>query len=34
MVSILNQINPVHTTLSYISEIHFNIIQQPISCSS
>jgi hypothetical protein len=31
---ILNQINPVHTTLSYISVIHFNIILPPTSPKS
>jgi hypothetical protein len=27
----LNQINPVHTTLSYLSKTHFNIIHQPLT---
>jgi hypothetical protein len=26
LVPILNQINPVHTTTSYLSKIHFNIV--------
>jgi hypothetical protein len=26
LVPILSQINPVHSTLSYLSKIHFNII--------
>jgi hypothetical protein len=29
LVPILSQINPVHTNLSYLSKIHFNIIQPP-----
>jgi hypothetical protein len=29
MVPVLSQINPVHTTLSYVSETHFNIILSP-----
>jgi hypothetical protein len=33
LVPILGQINPVHTTLSYLSKIHFNIIHQP-TCRS
>jgi hypothetical protein len=32
--SILSQINPVHTTPSYLSETHFNIILPPTSRSS
>jgi hypothetical protein len=28
MVPILSQINPVHTTPSYLSAIHFNIINE------
>jgi hypothetical protein len=31
LVSIPSQINPVHTTLSYYSKIHFNIILPPTS---
>jgi hypothetical protein len=34
LVSILSQINPIQTTLSYISKIHFNIILPPTSRSS
>ncbi|PNF21459.1 hypothetical protein B7P43_G13521, partial [Cryptotermes secundus] len=26
LVPILSQINPIHTTTSYLSEIHFNVI--------
>jgi hypothetical protein len=26
LVSILSQINPVHTTPSYLAKIHFNIV--------
>jgi hypothetical protein len=31
LVPILSQINPVHTTPSYLSKIHFNIIHPPTS---
>jgi hypothetical protein len=34
LVSILNQINPVHSNLSYISKMHFNIIVHSTSRSS
>jgi hypothetical protein len=34
LVPILSQINPVHTTASYNSKIHFNIILLPTSMSS
>jgi hypothetical protein len=34
LVPILSQINPVHTTPFYLSEIHFNIIHPLISWSS
>jgi hypothetical protein len=34
LFSILSQFNPVHTTLSYLSKIHFNIILPPTSRSS
>jgi hypothetical protein len=34
LVPILSQINPVHTTPSYLSMIHFSIIHLPTSCSS
>jgi hypothetical protein len=34
LVPILSQINPVHTTPSYISKIHFNVIPPPTSCCS
>jgi hypothetical protein len=34
LVSILNQINPIHTIPSYRSKIHFNIIHPPTSSSS
>jgi hypothetical protein len=34
LVSILSQINPVHTIPSYLSEIHFNIVHPPMSLSS
>jgi hypothetical protein len=30
----LSQIDPVHTTQSYISKIHFNIVHRPTSWSS
>jgi hypothetical protein len=34
LVPILSQINPVHTTPSYLSKIHYNIIHPPTSWSS
>jgi hypothetical protein len=34
LVPTLNQINPVHTVLSYFSKIHFDIIHPPTSWSS
>jgi hypothetical protein len=34
LIRILNQINPVHTTPFYLSEIHFNITHPPTSWSS
>jgi hypothetical protein len=34
LIPILNQVNPVHTTLSYLFKIHFNIIHPSISWSS
>jgi hypothetical protein len=34
LVPIMNQINPIHTTLSYHSEIHFNIMHLTTSSSS
>jgi hypothetical protein len=34
LVHILNQMNSVHTTQSYLSKIHFNIIHPPTSWSS
>jgi hypothetical protein len=34
LASILSQINPVHTTLSYFSNISFNIILPPTPKSS
>jgi hypothetical protein len=34
LLSILNQIDPVHTTLSYLCNIHFNIVHPPTSYSS
>jgi hypothetical protein len=34
LIPILSQINPVHTTLSYLTTIHFNIILPPMSRSS
>jgi hypothetical protein len=33
-VPILSQINPIHTTPSYLPKVHFNIIHQPKSWSS
>jgi hypothetical protein len=33
-VPILSQIDPVHTTPSYLHNIHFNIIHSPTSWSS
>jgi hypothetical protein len=33
-VPILNQINPVQTTSSFLSKVHFNFIHTPTSCSS
>jgi hypothetical protein len=33
-VLILSQINPVHTTPSYLSKIHVNIIHPPTSWPS
>jgi hypothetical protein len=29
LVAILSQINPIHTTPSYLSKIHFNIARPP-----
>jgi hypothetical protein len=34
LVSILNQINPIHTISSYLSKIHFNIVHPSTSWSS
>jgi hypothetical protein len=34
LVPVLSQINPVYTTLSYLSKIHFNITLPPTSRSS
>jgi hypothetical protein len=34
LVPILSQINPVYTTPSYLSKIHFSIILSPTSRSS
>jgi hypothetical protein len=34
LVPILSQINPIHTTPSYLSKIHFNIVHSPTSWSS
>jgi hypothetical protein len=34
LVPILSQINPVHTTSSHFSKIHFNIVHPPTSWSS
>jgi hypothetical protein len=34
LVSILTQINPVHTIPSYLPRTHFNIMHPPVSCSS
>jgi hypothetical protein len=34
LVPNLSEIDPVHTSLSYLSEIHFNIIYPPTSSSS
>jgi hypothetical protein len=33
-VPILSKVNPVHTTPSYLSKVHFNIILPPMSRSS
>jgi hypothetical protein len=33
LVPVMRQINPVHTTPSYLSKIHFNIILPPTSRS-
>jgi hypothetical protein len=33
LVTILRQINPIHTILSYLSKIHFNIVHPPTSWS-
>jgi hypothetical protein len=34
LVPILSHIYPIHTILLYLSKIHFNIVHQPMSCSS
>jgi hypothetical protein len=34
LVPILSQIDPAHTTLSYLSKIHFNIVHPRTSWSS
>jgi hypothetical protein len=34
LVHILSQINPIHTTPSYLSQIHFNIVHSHTSWSS
>jgi hypothetical protein len=34
LVPILSQIDPVHTILSYLSKIYFNIVHPPTSLSS
>jgi hypothetical protein len=34
LFSILRQIDPVHTTLRYLSKIYFNIVHPPMSWSS
>jgi hypothetical protein len=34
LVPILSQIDPVHTTPSYVSKIHFNIVRSLTSWSS
>jgi hypothetical protein len=34
LVRILNQINPIHTTLSYLSKMHFNFIHPSTSWST
>jgi hypothetical protein len=34
LVPILSQIDPVHTTSTYLSKIHFNIVHPPTSWSS
>jgi hypothetical protein len=34
LVPTLSQINPIHTTPSYLSKIHFNIVHPPTSWSS
>jgi hypothetical protein len=34
LVLILSQIDPIHTIPSYLSKIHFNIVQPPTSWSS
>jgi hypothetical protein len=34
LVPILSQMDPIHTTQTYLSKIHFNIIDPPTSWSS